>query len=396
VSSPAPSPSVPPEDLLVLELVGEQDEALGGRDERPTDRFGGRTAHITRGSARWRLYVGAGVAACLAGAVLPVLVLGPYEARLVTRFVALSVALVGLQFVLGRAGMLSLCHGAFVGIGSYSASLATSRWGWSYLVGLALAPVAAFAAGAVVGLLALRIRATYLGPVTLAVAVAFPMALKRFSWLTGGSSGLPLGEGLRPPAWTGITPERAYVWAHLVVVLVAALALLAAHNLNRSPVGLAVRAVATGPVPATSSGVPVRRYRVASFGIGAAFGGVGGALLVLDTPIVGADSYDLFRSLGYYAAVVVGGTTAVGGAVVGAGLLTAVPWLLGAYSLRMSQNLVFGGLLLLVTFLAPGGAVVAMRARLAAFVVVDEVPPARPESRPGGSRRRRAEPAAEG
>jgi branched-chain amino acid transport system permease protein len=364
-------------DLPVVELLeaGERaDDRL-----RISEPVGRRAVHVVRGSPSWRLAVALGLLAALAAVVLPVLVLGPYESRLVTRFVGLSVALAGLQFVLGRAGMLSLCHGAFVGLGSYATSLATSRWGWPVLAGVALATVVAFGGGSLVGLLALRIRATYLGPVTLAVAVAFPMIVKRFAWMTGGSSGLPLGDGLVPPSWLGIS-DRPYIWVHLVVVAVAALALAGAHNLSRSPVGLAVRATATTPVAATASGVPVRRYRVAAFAVGAAFGGLGGALLVLDTPIVGADSYDLARSLGYYAAVMVGGTTALAGGVVGSALLTGVPWLLGVYSLRMSQNLVFGALLLLVTFLAPGGAVAAARARLDAVLVVDEPAP-RP---PGG------------
>ena len=100
----------------------------------------------------------------------------------------------------------------------------------------------AFAGGCLVGFLALRIRATYLGPVTMAVAVAFPMIVKRFAWFTGGSSGLPAGRSLSVPSWAG-AGERPHRWAHLVVVAVAALAVLAAHNLGRCQVGLAVRAV---------------------------------------------------------------------------------------------------------------------------------------------------------
>lgn len=355
---------------------------------RITEPLGRRAVHLVRGSPSWRLLVALGLLAALALVVLPAFVLNPYEARLITRFVGLSVALVGLQFVLGRAGMLSLCHGAFVGLGSYATSLATSRWGWPYLAGLVLAPVVGFAGGCLVGLLALRIRATYLGPVTLSVAVAFPMIVKRFGWMTGGSSGLPLGDGLAPPSWLGIS-DRPHLWVHLVVVAVAATALLGAHNLSRSPVGLAVRATATAPVAATASGVPVRRYRVTAFAVGAAFGGLGGALLVLDTPIIGADSYDLSRSLGYYAAVLVGGTASLAGGVVGSALLTGVPWLLGVYSLRVSANLVFGSLLLLVTFLAPGGVVAAARSRLEAVLVIEDAPPPPPPAERGRQRRRR-------
>ena len=188
---------------------------------------------------------------------------------------------------------------------------------WPHLAGIALAPLVGFAGGCLVGLLSLRIRATYLGPVTLSVAVAFPMIVKRFSWLTGGSSGMPIVRQPGRPARS--SPPTPHLWNHLVVVTVAVVAFLCARNLARSPVGLAVQAVATVPLAAAAYGIDVGRYRVLAAGTGAAFGALGGALLVIDTPIVGADSYDLFRSLGYYAAVVVGGAASLAGARAGLG-----------------------------------------------------------------------------
>ncbi len=315
---------------------------------------------VLKGSARWKVLVAGSLAMAFVVIIVLPFLLPVVEGRLVSRFVALAVALLGLQFVVGLSGQLSLCHGVFVGLGSYGATIAISRFGWSHAAGLALTPLLGFVAGAVVGLLALRIRATYLGPVTLSVAVTFPMLVKRFSWFTGGSGGLPLVRQVNPPAWMDLRAGQEYKFNHLLIVAVAVLALVVARNVVLSPVGLAVRAVAENPLSAATSGINVRRTRVLAYGWGAAFGALGGGLLVLDTPVVGADNYDLFRSLGYYAAVTVGGAVSMMGAVFGAALLIGVPWFIDTYGLRASPNLILGTLLVGATLLAPGGLAVVV------------------------------------
>ena len=317
--------------------------------------IGPRPWMLVRGSRRWQVVVGALGALAVAAVVVAAFVLPIIEGRLVTRFVALSVALVGLQFVTGPSGQLSLCHGVFVGVGSYTTTILVARLHVHHVVGLIGAPVAGFVVGCLVGTLALRIRATYLGPVTLGVAVAFPMILKRFAWFTGGSSGLPLPREAHPPSWFGDSAARTHQWTHLLIVAIAVVAFATARNLQRSTVGLSVQAVADNSLSAAASGINVRRTRVLAYGWGAAFGALGGALLVLDTPIVGADNYDLFRSLGYFAVVMVGGAALMSGAVFGAALLVTVPWLIATFDVGAAPNLVLGALLVAATLAAPGG-----------------------------------------
>lgn len=334
-----------------------------------------RQWQLVRGSPTWVWIQRSMFGLAVLAIALPVFALSPIEARLVSRFVALSVALLGLQFVVGVCGQLSLCHGVFVGTGSYTATIVVTTHHQPHLVGVAVAPFVGFAAGCLIGLLALRVRELYLGPVTLSVAVAFPMMVKRFGWLTGGSSGLPIRTTMRAPAWLSIPVQKPYLWHHLVICAVAVVAFVLARNIVGSSVGLAVRAAATNPISAAASGVRVARIRVIGFGVGAAFGSLGGALLVLDTPIVGADSYDLFRSLGYYAAVMVGGAAAMAGAVVGAALLVGVPWIAAVYEVSFGPNLIFGSLLLATTFAAPGGVSAVLKQRLDELVVISDPVP---------------------
>ena len=364
------------EPLLVVDWDDTFDaDALG------TNRSVGRSGFVVvRGSRRWWLLMAIGAVLLILVLVVPVTFLPIVQARLLTRFVALAVALLGLQLTVGPAGQLSLCHGVYVGLGSYTVSILVGTKGWPPAAGLVAAVLVGFGGGCLIGLLAIRIRATYLGPVTLCVAVAFPMIVKRFAWFTGGSSGLRLDHGLEPPSWLPI--GKPYVWVHLVVVAVAVMAFAAARSLTRSSVGLAVRAVAENPLSAAAYGINVRRYRVTSAGVGATFGALGGALLVFDTPIVGADSYDLFRSLGYYAAVVVGGVGSLLGGVVGAAIVVGVPFIISTYGLLVGPNLVFGLLLIGATFVAPVGVAPALVDWLRWLVRVEEPVPTDP-TRPG-------------
>ena len=208
----------------------------------------------------------------------------------------------------------------------------------------------------------------------MSVAVAFPMIVKRFAWFTGGSSGLSVVRTLHPPGFLGLNANRAYVWSHMIIVAIAVVAVFGARNVLNSPVGLSVRAMAENPLAAEAS-VNVWRTRVIGYGWGAAFGGLGGALLVIDTPIVGADSYDLFRSLGYYGAVMVGGASSMIGAAIGAVLLVTVPWLIESNGWNLSSNLVLGGLLVGSTIIAPGGLVILARRGIDRFVHLEDVSP---------------------
>jgi branched-chain amino acid transport system permease protein len=137
--------------------------------------------------------------------------------------------------------------------------------------------------------------------------------------------------------------------------------------------------------------VNVWRLRIVAYGWGAAFGALGGALLVIDTPIVGADSYDLFRSLGYYAAVMVGGVSSMLGAALGAGLLVVVPWLISKRASSLSPNLVLGGLLVASTLIAPGGLVVLARRAIGRVVRLDDARPSVTDARPRSRTRRTRE-----
>jgi branched-chain amino acid transport system permease protein len=189
--------------------------------------------------------------------------------------------------------------------------------------------------------------------VTLSFAVAFPMVIQRFSWFTGGSSGPPAGRSVRAPSWFPAGKDQA--WLHLLITAVAVIVLVLLRNLLRSSVGRAIRASAQGEVGATVMGVNVVRTRTVVFGLAAAMAAVGGALLAINDRVVTTEQFDLFRSLALYTAIVFGGAELLSGAVAGAVLLVAVPYVNARQGWKISPNLIFGLLVLAGTAAFPDG-----------------------------------------
>jgi branched-chain amino acid transport system permease protein len=210
-----------------------------------------------------------------------------------------------------------------------------------------------FVVGCLLGLPAIRIKGQYLAMVTLSFAVAFPMVVQRFSWFTGGSSGPPTGSGVRAPSWFPAGKDQA--WLHLLVSAVAVLVLILLRNLLGGSVGRAIRASAQGELAAGAMGVNVVRTRTVVFGLAAAMGAIGGALLSVNDRVVTTEQFDLFRSLALYTAIVFGGAELLSGAVVGAILIVAVPYVNTRQGWKISPNLIFGLLVLAGAAAVPDG-----------------------------------------
>jgi branched-subunit amino acid ABC-type transport system permease component len=308
---------------------------------------------LRRRSPAWRaLAVVLGVVA-LVVVVVPPFLLPFIEANLWTRTVATTVVLWGLGLLMGPAGQLSLGHGAFVGLGGYATAVVITRYDWPAYVGIGLCALVGFFIGCVLGLPAIRIKGQYLAMVTLSFAVAFPMVIQRFSWFTGGSSGPPAGSNVRAPSWFPAGEDQA--WLHLLVTALALVVLFLLMNLLHSRVGRAIRATAQGDVAATAMGVNVVRTRTVVFGLAAALAAVGGGLLALNDRVVTTEQFDLFRSLALYTAIVFGGAELLSGALIGAVLLIAVPYVNAREGWKISPNLIFGLLVLAGTALFPDG-----------------------------------------
>ena len=257
-----------------------------------------------------------------------------------------------LDLILGYAGIVSLGHAAFFGIGAYTAGL-LSVHGWGEpLSGIAAAAVVAGLAGFAVSFLVVRGEDLARLMVTLGVGLLFYEAANRAAPITGGVDGL---SGVAMWKLLGVFPfdlngRTAYVYSFVVLALVFALM----KRLARSPFGLELRAIRENARRMPAIGAPVQRRLVAAFTVGAAIAGVAGALLAQTTQFVGLDSLGFNRSAELVIMLVLGGAGRLYGAIIGAAVfMIAQDYLSGINPVYWQFWL--GLLLVAFVFFARGG-----------------------------------------
>lgn len=301
--------------------------------------------------------VGKVVAVVVIGAVLLALP-QQFPAFQVSRFntvICFAIAALGLNLLTGYNGQISIGHGAFFGIGAYTSVLLVVDHDWPHYATIAAAAAICFVFGMLVGLPALRIRGLYLALVTLALATLFPQILNRFSDVTGGSQGktVPIKQRFRAPDWTNLKDDQ---WKYYVFLTFAVVAFVLVRNLIKSRAGRATIAIRDNETAAATLGVNISAYKVVVFGVSAMLAGIGGALFSFETSFVSSEQFNINLSITLLVAVVVGGAATIAGPAIGAYLVVFIPiWLTDAGANPQLSPVLFGGLLIVLMILAPGG-----------------------------------------
>jgi branched-chain amino acid transport system permease protein len=321
------------------------------------------------------------VAAVVVVALLPRF-MGEFRLLQFTRVAIFVIAILGLNILTGYSGQISLGHYALVGVGAYvTALLSLGRPGLELLqldppdwlpLGDGMRPVFTIpiamlvtgVIGFLIGIPALRLGGISLALATLAIAVSFPIVMKRFDTVTGGGGGINLSLPETPFGWDISTRH----WLYYEAWATAGILFLGAWLLVRGRVGRAWRAIRDGEVAATSSGVNPALYKTLAFGISAGYAGAAGALLAIETAYVNPDTFPVSESILLLASAVIGGLGSLAGAVFGALLLQFLP----IYSQKppivsfefadQAPGVVFGVFLIAIMLLLPGGVVHFLKA----------------------------------
>lgn len=334
----------------------------------------------------WQVLLYGGVAAV---ALVIALTQPDYRMAQFSAVAAWSVALLGMNLIIGYGGQMALGHSAFFGFGAYLTAILYADYGVSFVGTLPISAVAGAAIGFLLGLPALRISGLYLALVTLALALAFPAIAKmdQLSTLTGGANGKLAYIQWLPPTWLPFTVTSAG-WVFLTLSAIAAVLFLLASNAMRSRVGRAVVALRDNQIGAAVSGVHPATWKTSTFAVSAAYASLAGSLMMLAVPIVTPDSGGFLVAVTLITGMVIGGAGTISGAVIGG---VAVVWLpelskhwAGALPLLADgdasalSTAVYGAVLILVVFAMPGGIVTFLRRVRSRFVVVVPRVPAAP------------------
>jgi branched-chain amino acid transport system permease protein len=277
--------------------------------------------------------------------------LGRSWVRVIDGALLFAMLAIGLNVVVGYAGLLDLGFIAFFGIGAYSyALLASPQFGLHYpfWVLLPLGAVVAGLFGVILGAPTLRLRGDYLAIVTLGfgeIIRIFLVNLNRPFNLTNGPQGITL---IDPIKIGGVDLSKTYdllglkiaaVHSYYFLFLLCVIgSIILSLRLENSRIGRAWIAIREDEVAAKAMGINTRDVKLLAFAMGATFGGVAGGLFSAFQGFVSPESFKLMDSIMILCMVVLGGMGNVAGVVLGAILLTALPEGL-RYVQPLQQNL---------------------------------------------------------
>jgi len=345
---------------------------------------------VDRDSPQHRRLKFAGLALLVLAAVVLPFFFGPYRVSQFTLALIYGVAVLGLNLLVGYSGQISLGHGAFFALGAYTCAILLDRTGIPYLLTIPAAGLMCFIAGFALGLPALRLRGLYLALVTLAIAIATPVLIRRFDSLTGGSQGIAV-EQPTAPGWSGLADDQYLYFLSLVVAVPL---FWFAAGLVRRDVGRALIAMRDDETAARTMGVHLAAYKTRAFGLSATYAGVAGSLFVFSNGFVAPESFTITVSFAFLAAVVVGGLATVAGAVFGALFIVFVPVWSSDVNDALS-GVIYGAALIACMYAFRSGIMGLLRSAFARLVEVkgstngrtddevDEVAVAHPDRRAG-------------
>jgi branched-chain amino acid transport system permease protein len=264
------------------------------------------------GRARWRISEIAFWILALACAFL-----FPSRYLIMTDIVRLALFALSLDLILGYAGIVSLGHAAFFGIGAYCAGLLALHGIVNEpLLALLLAGLVATMVGFLTSFLVIRgVDLTRL-MVTLGIALLLEALAERFSNITGGTDGL---QGIEMQPVLGLFAFDMFGKVGFFYCLGVTFALfLLARRIVHSPFGLSLRAIRNNPLRAAAIGVPVNRRLIAVYTLSAFYAGIAGALFTQTTALASLDVFSFERSADLMLVLVIGGTGYLYGGLIGA------------------------------------------------------------------------------
>jgi branched-chain amino acid transport system permease protein len=252
----------------------------------------------------------------------------PSKLLLLNEVAILALFALSLDLILGYAGIVSLGHAAFFGVGAYAAGLLAKHGIADPLVGLAVAAAAAGVIGFLSSFLVLRGSDLTRLMVTLGIALLLFELANRLDWITGGADGL---QGITMGPLLGLFEFDLYGRTAFVYSTTVLFALfLLARRVVHSPFGLSLRAVKGNLLRARAVGISSSTRIVAIYTLAAVYAGVAGGLTAQTSQFVSLDVFDFHRSADVMLVLVLGGTGYLYGGIIGALIFRLMQdWLAG-------------------------------------------------------------------
>ena len=288
-------------------------------------------------------------AALLVLAFIPFFIQDDYLYHLLIMAGIYAALTMSLNLLLGCAGMFSLGHAAFYGLGAYFAALMALRHDFPFLLTVLGSGLFAGVIGALVAFPALRMKGIFLAIGTMGFNEIFRILAINLEDLTGGPAGLP---GIPAPEIFGYVLQGPRDF-YLLIILVCLVTCRAFSGILRANPGRALIAIKDDEIAAKAVGINLTFYKVVAFGVSAAVAGMSGGLFAYYMTYISPDNFVLAESFSILAMVALGGIGNLPGSIVGAVALVVIP---EAFRFLQDYRLFIYGVTIILTIrLLPGG-----------------------------------------
>jgi branched-chain amino acid transport system permease protein len=308
---------------------------------------------------RW----GLGIMLALAFIVIPYGSSDYWLSSIMIPFYCFSMAALGLNFLTGYAGQVSLGHASFMAVGAYSSLILYSRYGIPLIPSIIGGGLFSAVVGSIFGIPSLRIKGFYLAVSTLAAQFIIEWVLTHWKWVSGGVFGTIMVPKLQIFGKILNTPLSKYYLVLCIMIVMVTIG----KNLVRGQLGRNWQAIRDMDVAAEIIGVSLFKYKLIAFAVSSFYAGVAGSLVTM--AYYGAaniEEFNLALSFHLLGMIIIGGMGTVLGSFLGAGFMTLLPIFINQTMLVFlervpsdiranSEAIVFGGLIVFFLIVEPYG-----------------------------------------
>ncbi|MFZ1325373.1 MAG: branched-chain amino acid ABC transporter permease [Candidatus Contendobacter sp.] len=291
-----------------------------------------------------------GVGLLVALLAIAPLFLNAYQVDVLNSIGLYALLALGLNLILGEAGLFNMGHAAFYAMGAYTTAILNTRYQIPVLWTLPLSAAVAGAFALAVARPVVHLRGDYLLIVTIGVGEIVRIALINDVFgITGGANGI---FGISRPKLFGVVIRQPQQFFYLIWGFVA-LTIVLFLRLKKSRFGRALNYLREDAVAAEGSGVNTDYYKLAAFGLGAAWAGMAGTLFAAKMTIISPESFSFWESVVLFMIVILGGAGSIPGVLLAAFLVVGLPELFREFS--GARMLVFGLVMMVMMVFRPQG-----------------------------------------
>ncbi len=283
-----------------------------------------------------------------------------YQTNIMTTALMYVVLGLGLNIVVGVAGLLDLGFVAFYAVGAYSYALLNMHFGLGFWAVLPIGALLAGLFGILLGFPVLRLRGDYLAIVTLGFGEIIRLVLENWNWFSMGPSGI---SNIDRPGFFGIelSLNQAILYTYYLVVLLVVITIFFVNRMQDSRLGRAWVALREDEIACQAMGIDKTKTKLTAFALGATWAGMVGVIFAAKTTFINPASFTFLESAIILSIVVLGGMGSIFGVMLGALILILLPEYLRAFSdYRM---LIFGAIMVLMMVYRPQGLIANVRRR---------------------------------